>query len=145
LYCQITDGGSQAMELVLLGVSDANDRPIMLIDPAYTNYLSFAARTSRKTISIQRTLQDDGKFTLPETDQIEKVIQEHNPSAIVVIPYDNPTGQLYTREDMLRIAQLCVKYDMWIISDEAYRELHYDRSNIVSIWGISDQDVPGIQ
>lgn len=59
LYSQITDGGSQAMELVLLGVSDADDRPILLIDPAYANYLNFAARTNRRIITISRTLQSD--------------------------------------------------------------------------------------
>ena len=145
LYSQVTDGWSQAMELVLLGVSDANDKPIMLIDPAYTNYLAFAARTSRKTTSLQRTLQDDGKFSLPQREYIEATIQEQKPSAIIVIPYDNPTGQLYTREDMVRIAELCVKHNMWMISDEAYRELHYDKSDTISIWGITDQDVPGIE
>jgi len=133
------------MELVLLGVSDANDKPIMLIDPAYTNYLAFAARTSRKTTSLQRTLQDDGKFSLPQSEYIEATIKEQKPSAIIVIPYDNPTGQLYTREDMVRIAELCVKHNMWMISDEAYRELHYDKSDTISIWGITDQDVPGIE
>lgn len=133
------------MELVLLGVSDAHCRPAMLIDPAYTNYLAFAARTNRKTVSLQRTLQDDGRFSLPQSEYIEKMIKEQNPSAIIVIPYDNPTGQLYTREDMIRIAELCVKHNIRMISDEAYRELHYDDSETVSIWGLTDKDVPGIQ
>jgi len=145
LQAQITDGGSQAMELVLLGVSDANDRPIMLIDPAYSNYLSFAARTIRNVVTLARYLEDDGRFTLPNKETIEAFIQEHKPSAIVIIPYDNPTGQLYNQDDMEMIAELCVKYNMRMISDEAYRELHYGDGKLVSIRKLSDADIPGIQ
>jgi aspartate aminotransferase len=115
------------MELVLLGVSDANDRPILLIDPAYTNYMSFAQRIGRKTVTITRNLQEDGTFTLPSKEIIEETIKQHNPSAIVVIPYDNPTGQYYQEQDMQIIAELCVQYNMRMISDEAYRELQYTK------------------
>jgi aspartate aminotransferase len=125
LYSQITDGGTQAMELVLLGVTDANDRPILLIDPAYTNYLSLAQRTSRKTISISRTLQEDGNFSLPTEHEIDLLIQQYNPAALIIIPYDNPTGQLMSGTDLMMMARLCVRHNMWMISDEAYRELYY--------------------
>ncbi len=145
LFAQITDGGSQAMELLLLWVSDANDRPIMLIDPAYSNYLSFAARTSRNVVTLARTLDDEGRFLLPSKEIIEAFIQEHKPSAIVVIPYDNPTGQLYNQDDMKMIAELSVKYNMRMISDEAYRELHYGNGKLVSIRKITDAEIPGIQ
>lgn len=145
LFCQITDGGSQAMELVLLGVSDANDRPILLIDPAYTNYMSFAQRIGRKTVTITRNLQEDGTFTLPSKEVIEETIKQHNPSAIVVIPYDNPTGQYYQEQDMQTIAELCVQYNMRMISDEAYRELQYSEWKSTSIWGIDNRIVPGIE
>ena len=121
------------MELVLLGMSDANNRPILLIDPAYTNYMSFAQRIGRKTITITRNLENDGTFTLPSKEIIEQTIKEHNPSAIVVIPYDNPTGQLYSKTDMETIANLCIQYNMRMISDEAYRELHYHQGQATSI------------
>jgi aspartate aminotransferase len=62
----------------------------------------------------------------------------------VVIPYDNPTGQLYERETMVDLAKLCVEYDMWMISDEAYRELHYVGDEAISVWGITEDDAPGI-
>ncbi len=145
LYSQITDGWSQAMELVILGVSDAHDRPILLIDPAYANYLNFAARTSRDIVTITRTLQSDWLFSLPAISEIERLIQEKNPSAIIVIPYDNPTGQLFTRDMMIDLARLCVAHDMWYISDEAYRELYYTDSDAVSIRGITNEIVPGIE
>jgi len=72
LYSIITDGGSQAMELVIIGVcgkAGTDERPLLLIDPAYTNYVSFAERCGRKTVSVARTLRDDGTFSLPEEGQ----------------------------------------------------------------------------
>ncbi|WP_326910882.1 pyridoxal phosphate-dependent aminotransferase [Sedimentibacter sp. MB31-C6] len=149
LKVQITDGGSSAMELLILGVCGGpgtNDKPLMMIDPAYTNYISFAERIGRKTVTVKRKLGVDGKFSLPELDKIEEVIKEHNPGALLVIPYDNPTGQLYDYETLKGLAKLCVKYNMWIVSDEAYRELYYvEDSELVSIWGVTDKDVPGIE
>lgn len=147
LYSQITNGGSQAMGLVILGVcgdAGTDDRPLLLIDAAYTNYGSFAKRLGRKTISISRTLNEDGSFTLPEFDEIEDLIKEYNPGALVVIPYDNPTGQFYSNEQLAKLAELCIKYDMWMISDEAYRELYYVDGNVSSVWGLSEESVPGI-
>ncbi len=149
LFVQVTDGGSSSMELLLLGVCGAagtDDKPLMMIDPAYTNYISFAQRIGRKTVTLKRHMGEDGKFSLPELDKIEAMIKEHNPGALLVIPYDNPTGQLYDYATLKSLAKLCVKYNMWMVSDEAYRELYYVKgSELVSIWGITDADVPGIE
>lgn len=148
LYSQITDGGSQAMELVILGVCGtpgSDEKPLLLIDAAYTNYLSMAERTGRKTVSVTRHLQDDGSFTLPDLEEIEKVIKENNPGALVVIPYDNPTGHFCDHEEMKLLAGLCVKYNMWMISDEAYREFFYTNGETSSIWRLTDEEVPGIE
>lgn len=64
---------------------------------------------------------------------------------MVVIPYDNPTGHFYDTESMIALAQLCVKHDLWMISDEAYRELFYVDKPATSIRGITDKEVPGIE
>jgi len=149
LFVQVTDGGSTGMELLLIGVCGAagtSDKPLMMIDPAYTNYISFAQRVGRKTVTVKRHLGEAGKFSLPELDKIEETIKEHNPGALLVIPYDNPTGQFYDYETLKGLAKLCVKYNMWMVSDEAYRELFYEEnSELVSIWGITDADVSGIE
>jgi aspartate aminotransferase len=148
LHVQITDGGSQAMELVILGVCGdvgTADRPLMIIDPTYTNYTSMAKRLGRSTVAITRTLQENGRFTLPDLSLIEQTILESKPGALLVIPYDNPTGQLYSRTQMLKLAELCVRHNLWMISDEAYRELYYTGGDLTSIWGITDRDVPGIE
>lgn len=147
LLAQITDGGSQAMELVILGTcgpAGSEKRPLLLIDAAYTNYTSFAQRVGRKTVSITRTLKDSGEFTLPAVEEIERVIVQHRPGALVVIPYDNPTGHFYDRATMIELARLCVEHDLWLISDEAYRELFYTGDAVSSVWGLTEDEVPGI-
>ena len=149
LHVQITDGGSASMELILVGVCGApgsGEKPLMMIDPAYTNYISFAERIGRKTVTVKRGMGGDGRFTLPELGEIEQAIKANNPGALLVIPYDNPTGQLYDYDMLKELAGLCVKYNLWMISDEAYRELYYkENSELVSVWGITDRDVPGIE
>lgn len=149
LFVQVTDGGSSGMELLLVGVcgpAGSGEKPLMMIDPAYTNYISFGERIGRKTVSVTRQLGEDGKFNLPTMEEIEEAIKKENPGALLVIPYDNPTGQYYTYDMLKDLAKLCVKYNMWMISDEAYRELYYETDKpLVSVWGLSDADVPGIE
>jgi len=148
LYSQITDGASQAMELAVLGTcgpAGSNEKPLLLIDPSYVNYECFANRVGRKTVSVKRLLNDNGVFTLPDMTEIENTIKKYKPGAIVVIPYDNPTGQFFSTSMLIVIAKLCVKYDMWFISDEAYRECHYVDEPTSSIWGIDNSLVQGIE
>lgn len=147
LKAQMTDGGSAAMELLLVGVCGAagsTEKPLLLIDAAYTNYKALAQRTGRATVSVQRKLGDDGKFSLPDAATIEGTIREHNPGCLVVIPYDNPTGHYYDHNAMVELAKICVKHNLWMASDEAYRELYYVDGAPSSIWRITEAEVPGI-
>ena len=148
LDAMITDGGSQVMELLVVGLAGkagSAEKPLLLIDAAYVNYRSFAERCGRATVSIRRSLREDGTYSLPDIAEIERVIEKNRPGAIVVIPYDNPTGQLYSEEMLVELARLCVKHNLWMVSDEAYRELYYIDRPPVSIWGIDDTKVPGIE
>jgi len=148
LSCQITEGGSQAMELAIVGCcgpAGSDSGPLMLIDAAYTNYTAFAARLGRRTVSITRHLDKNGQFSLPNADEIRAQISATQPAAMVIIPYDNPTGQLYSRESLIGLARICVANNMWIISDEAYRELYYTTDSPISIWSLTEQEVPGIR
>lgn len=147
LHSQVTDGGSQAMELVVVGCcgpAGSAERPLLLIDAAYTNYKAFAERVGRATVSITRTLGDDGRFSLPDATEIAAAIEASRSGAMVVIPYDNPTGQYYDRASLVALARLCVEHDLWLISDEAYRELHYTGDEAVSVWSLTEEEVPGI-
>ena len=147
LHTQITDGGSQAMELVILGVcgpAGSSIKPLLLIDPTYSNYSSMAKRTARPTVSITRHLREDGTFSLPKLSEIDRFMQETNPGALLVIPYDNPTGQFIDQQTLNELGKLSVKHNLWMISDEAYREVFYTKDQPSSIWGISEASVPGI-
>ena len=148
LHPLVTDGASQSMELVIMGVcgpAGSSEKPLLLIDPAYINYTDFARRLGRETLSVQRKLRENGAFTLPDIEEIETIIRKNQPGGMVVIPYDNPTGHFMNDEAMQLIARLCVKYNMWMISDETYRELLYTGGETSSIWGITDEVVPGIE
>ncbi len=147
LHCQITDGGSHAMELAVLGVcgpAGSGAKPLLVIDPTYSNYLSMAERTGRSIVSVTRRLEDNGKFTLPKLSVIEKVIQENDPAALLIIPYDNPTGQFFPQKIVNEMAKLAVKHNLWLISDEAYREVFYTKGEASSVWGVTEKEVPGI-
>lgn len=148
LQVLVTSGGSAAMELVILGIggpAGSEDYPLLLIEPAYTNYRAMAQRVGRSCIAVTRTLDEDGRFDLPDFSEIEAVIEQKKPRAMLVIPYDNPSGQFFSQEVIDRFAQLAAKHDMWLISDEAYRELNYTDQATSSIWGTTDEQVPGVE
>ncbi len=145
LRCVITDGGSQAMELMLLGVcgpSSAN--PVLFIDPTYTNYIEFCKRLSIPYVIYSRKIESDGRFTGININEISKIIDESNPKGIVIIPGDNPTGKQISQHEIFEIASICVEKDLWLISDEAYRNLYYTESGPTSIWALNNKKLPGI-
>ncbi|PIZ72989.1 aminotransferase class I/II [Candidatus Peregrinibacteria bacterium CG_4_10_14_0_2_um_filter_43_11] len=147
LYVQVTDGGSDAMELMILGCcgpAGTSEKPLLMLDPGYTNYPSLGKRLGRGTVSVNRELQTDGEFALPDLSEIERVIEREKPGALVVIPYDNPTGQFMDQQTLEELARLCVKHNLWLVSDEAYRELQYTGQPTSSVWGITEEAVPGI-
>ena len=145
INCVITDGGSQAMELMLLGVSGTSGgEPIMVIDPLYTNYVEFAKRLSIPMVSLERNSNSDGSFGNLDTTKIRKIISKDNPNGILIIPADNPTGLQMSQNTINEIAKICVEEDIWLVSDEAYRNIYFSGSGPSSIWQISNTDVPGI-
>jgi len=80
LYSQITDGGSQGMELVVVGVcgpAGSQEKPLLLIDAAYTNYKAMAERTGRPIISVSRKLEENGKFSMPDLNEVNELIKKH--------------------------------------------------------------------
>ena len=146
IKCVVTDGGSQAMELMLLGVADTKGyNPILVIDPLYTNYVELAKRLSLSTISLVRPFNSSGSYKDLEIDEIESKIRNNRPNGILIIPADNPTGSHISKKSLIKIAKLCVKYDIWLISDEAYRNIYFTDNGLVSIWDLSNEDVAGIE
>ena len=143
LFVNITDGGSSSMEIMMLGVcGPSSDRPIMLLDPSYTNYLEFAKRLRIPVVTVEREINNDGTFAPLDFRKIEDNIKLHRPSGLVIIPYDNPTGQFFDQSTVNRIAEICIEHGVWLISDEAYRPLMYTNDPPSSIWKVSLKNIP---
>ena len=129
----------------LVGVcGPRSERPVLLLDPAYTNYMDFGRRVAVPTVSIRRDLRADGRYAAPDFDALERVIREKRPRGLIVIPADNPTGSYLDRETLTLVARLCVKHDLWLVSDEAYRQLHYTGQPVSSVWALNEATVPGV-
>ena len=110
----VTDGASMAMEIIMLGVcggAGEDYRPLLMFDPSYTNYDAVGKRIGRETVTVERRLGEDGQFQLPSIETVEQRILETKPGALLIIPYDNPTGQLFSRETLIDYAKLCVKHN----------------------------------
>ena len=145
IFSNITDGGSSAMELMMLGVcGPGSNEPIMLLDPAYTNYLEFAKRLAINVVTLPRVINDDGSFVPLNIKEIEAKIKKYSPKALLIIPYDNPTGQFLSQQILIELSRVCIKYGVWLVSDEAYRPLFYNDDEHSSIWKIDEKSVPGI-
>jgi len=148
LYSITGDGSSPLMKLAMLGVCGepgTNQSPLLVLDPTYTNYGAIARETGRRIVSVQRKLNENGKFSDISTKEVEKVIEENKPGAMLIIPFDNPSGQLMKQEVINNYAKLCLKHEMFLISDEAYRGLHYTLESTPTIWRVTNKEVPGIE
>ena len=145
ILSMVTDGGSAAMELMLLGVcGPSSKRPLLILDPTYTNYTEFSKRLSIPTISTTRVIDQNGEFSKINAKEIESLVIKHDPAGILFIPYDNPTGQFLTQNFIVKIAKIAVKHDIWLISDEAYRSLYYKEEILSSIWSLNEETVTGV-
>jgi aspartate aminotransferase len=150
LYSLVDTGGSHIMKLVMLGVcgkSSSGEKPLLVLDPVYTNYVSIGEELGINVISVNRNLTPDGVFSEVSIDYLENLIEMYKPGGMLIIPYDNPSGTLTTQKQINEYAKMCMKHNIFLISDEAYRGLYYvDGIDYApSIWNISEQDVKGIE
>ena len=146
IHVSITDGASAAIELTMLGVCNSGyDEKILLFDPTYTNYLDFARRLNIGVLTHARKIKDDGSFADLEISKLKRLFESENIKGLIIIPYDNPTGDFIEQRLLEQIANLCVEYGIWLISDEAYRPLYYNENiGYSSIWLLDEKTVPGI-
>jgi len=118
----ITTGGSEAVFFAILAVTDPGDE-ILVPEPFYTNYNSYAAMARAKLVPIE-THPETG-FHLPERAAIEAKITERTKAMLICNP-NNPTGTVLTREELEMLRDLALEHDLFLISDEVYREFVYD-------------------
>lgn len=136
----ITSGGSEAVLFAFMACLNPGDE-IIVPEPAYANYMAFAISAGAKIRTIATTI-DEG-FSLPKVEKFEELINERTRAILICNP-NNPTGYLYTRREMKQIRDLVKKYDLFLFSDEVYREFIYTGSPYISachLEGIEDNVV----
>lgn len=124
----ITTGGSEAVLFAFMSCLNPGDE-IIVPEPAYANYMAFAIAAGAKIRTIATSI-DEG-FALPRVEKFEELINERT-RAIMICNPNNPTGYLYTRREMNQIRDLVKKYDLYLFSDEVYREYIYTGSPYIS-------------
>ena len=124
----ITSGGSEAVLFAFLSCLKPGDE-IIVPEPAYANYMAFAISAGAKIRTIATTIEEG--FSLPKVEKFEELINEHTRAILICNP-NNPTGYLYTRREMNQIRDLVKKYDLYLFSDEVYREFIYTGSPYIS-------------
>ena len=124
----ITSGGSEAVLFSFMACLNPGDE-IIVPEPAYANYMAFAISAGAKIRTIATTIEEG--FSLPKVEKFEELINERTRAILICNP-NNPTGYLYTRREMNQIRDLVKKYDLFLFSDEVYREFIYTGSPYIS-------------
>jgi aspartate aminotransferase len=125
----ITTGGSEAIEIAMMTCLNPGDE-ILIPEPFYANYNGFSTQAD-VVVKPVRSYIETG-FALPSKEEFEKVITPKT-RAIMICNPGNPTGYLYSRAELESLKELAMKYDLWLFSDEVYREFCYDGKEYVSI------------
>ncbi len=132
----ITTGGSEAISFAFMVCFNPGDE-IIVPEPFYANYLSFAIATDVVICPITSNIVDG--FQLPSIEEFEKVINPKTKGIFICNP-NNPTGYVYTKEELEKLRELIIKYDLYLISDEVYSEFVYDgkiHHSVLELDGIS--------
>ena len=124
----VTSGGSEAVLFSFLACLNPGDE-IIVPEPAYANYMAFAISAGAVIRTIATTIEEG--FALPKVEKFEELINERTRAILICNP-NNPTGYLYTRREMNQIRDLVKKYDLYLFSDEVYREFIYTGSPYIS-------------
>ena len=124
----ITCGGSEAVQIAFMACLDPGDE-IILTEPLYANYLGFAIPAGIKVRTITTKIEDG--FALPAVEKFEELINERTKAILICNP-NNPTGSLYTPEEMTQIRDMVKKHDLLLFSDEVYREFVYTENPYIS-------------
>ncbi len=124
----ITTGGSEAVLFAFMSCLNPGDE-IIVPEPAYANYMAFAISAGAVIRTVSTSIEEG--FALPKVERFEELINERTRGILICNP-NNPTGYLYTRKEMYRIRDMVKKYDLFLFSDEVYREFIYTGSPYIS-------------
>jgi aspartate aminotransferase len=132
----ITTGGSEAILFALGTIMDQGDE-IIIPEPFYANYSAFSTASGGSVIPVISTIETG--FSLPSISEFEKLITSKTKAILICNP-GNPTGYLYSKDEMMQLAALVKKYDIFLIADEVYREFIYDGDTHYSV-----MNIPGLE
>ena len=124
----VTTGGSEAVLFAFLSCLNPSDE-IIVPEPAYANYMAFAVSAGAVIKSVPSSIETG--FALPEVEEFEKLISERTKAILICNP-NNPTGYLYSRAEMNQIRDIVKRHDLYLFSDEVYREFIYTGSPYIS-------------
>ncbi|MDG1148423.1 MAG: pyridoxal phosphate-dependent aminotransferase [Crocinitomicaceae bacterium] len=135
----ITTGGSEALTFGFMSTCDADDE-VIIPEPFYANYNGFAVAAGLNVVPV--TAQIENGFALPPVAEIEKKITSKT-KAIVICNPGNPTGYLYSKEELEQLRDIVKKHDLFLFADEVYREFCYDGASPLSVMNLDgiDQNV----
>ena len=124
----VTTGGSEAIMFAYMACLNPGDE-IIVTDPSYANYMAFAISCGAVVKSVKTHIEDG--FKLPPVEEFEKQITDKTRAILICNP-NNPTGYLYSKKEMMQIRDLVKKYDLYLLSDEVYREFIYTKRPYIS-------------
>jgi aspartate aminotransferase len=136
----ITTGGSEALLFAMGSTMDFDDE-VIVPEPFYANYTGFSTASGVKIVPVISTIETG--FALPPIADFERLITPKTKAILICNP-GNPTGYLYSKEEMMQLAVLVKKYDLFLIADEVYREFTYDGDvhySVMNIPGLEDNAI----
>lgn len=125
----VTTGGSEALLFTFGSIMDADDE-IIIPEPFYANYNGFSTSSGVNVVPVVSKIEDD--FALPVIEEFEKLITPKTKAILICNP-GNPTGYLYSKEEIKKLAEIVKKHDLFLIADEVYREFAYDGTEHYSV------------
>tara|TARA_B100000809_G_scaffold266776_2_gene331474 strand:- start:17066 stop:18256 length:1191 start_codon:yes stop_codon:yes gene_type:complete len=125
----VTTGASEALLFTIACITDPHDE-VIIPEPFYANYNSFSIAAGVNVVPVTSTIEEN--FALPKIADFEKVITDKTKAILICNP-GNPTGVVYSKKDIQQLKELAIKYDLFLIADEVYREFVYDGETHYSI------------
>ena len=132
----ITCGGSEAIEIALMSCLDSGDE-LLIPEPFYANYNGFSCQADVVVKPIKSIIENG--FALPPISEFEKLITPKTKGIMICNP-GNPTGYLYSKEELELLKELAIKYDLFLFSDEVYKEFCYDGAEYTSVMHLKGAD-----
>tara|TARA_R110002124_G_scaffold166329_1_gene333647 strand:+ start:283 stop:1473 length:1191 start_codon:yes stop_codon:yes gene_type:complete len=136
----VTTGGSEALFFTMGSIADADDE-IIIPEPFYANYNGFATASGVTVVPVISNIDDN--FALPKIEDFEKLITKKTKAILICNP-GNPTGYLYSKDEIQKLKEIVLKHDLFLIADEVYREFAYDgleHTSVLSLEGLEQNAI----